>query len=249
MRAARAVALALLVALAPAARAQQADGPSRPGFLAAMGLLQTREETVRHSVAPDFTITLPGSDDVTARAAAEAPASDDFVAAWEFGSESGAVETLTVTLARVARAPREQRRFSMANLLVLRSYAELSRSVPSARLLGFGPLERPDGLNAVEAFGTFETEGGRQFVFRHVGLMAPEREEALVVLVAIDAGRMPVRTDEELRDTFAGHALSSLRLLPDAADEGGAGGASEDGDGDGDEDGNGQGEGDGDGAN
>jgi hypothetical protein len=210
------LALIAVLALAPPAPAQQSgEGPSRPAFLAAMGLLQTREETVRHPRAPDIVLALPSSDQVQVRRGTPPEGAEDVVATWEFVGDGGVLETLTLTLATVEPAPPEARRFAMANLLVLRSYAELSRRVPSARLIGFGPVGREGALDAVQAVGAFETEAGRNLVFRHVGLMAEGREEALVAIVTIDASRMPVRTDGELRDTYAGHAVASIRLAPD----------------------------------
>ena len=208
---------ALAFALASAGHAQD-DALSRPGFLEAMGLLETREETIRHPEAPDFSISLPESEDVEVRRAEAPPDAPDFVAAWEFLGDEGPVETLTLTLARVDTAEPEARRFAMANLLVLRSYPEIARRVPNARLTGFGPLARDDDLTAVQAFGAFETEGGRSLIFRHVGLMEEGRRETLVAIVNTDAARLPVRTEQDLYDTYAGHAIASIRLVPEAAD-------------------------------
>ncbi|RDC73802.1 hypothetical protein DLJ49_06740 [Rhodovulum sp. 12E13] len=215
----RALALAVAVALAPAAQAQQDASVARPNLLAAMGLLDSEEATVRHPRAPDFAISVPSSDEVTAERLDVPQNEDDVVAAWEFRTGEGAVvETLTLTVARIDPAEPVVRQFAMANLLVLRSYAEIARQFPGARLIAFGPVAREDGLSAVQTVGNFETGEGRALVFRHVGLMAEGREQALVAIVNIDPERMPVRSDSELVDTFAGRALGSLRLVEDGGD-------------------------------
>jgi hypothetical protein len=41
-----------------------------------------------------------------------------------------------------------------------------------------------------------------------------------VAIVNIDPERMPVRSDAELVDTFAGHAIASLRLIGESATAG-----------------------------
>jgi hypothetical protein len=210
----RALALAVGVALAPGAQAQQDSSVARPNLLAAMGLLQSEAATVRHARAPDFAISVPSSDEVTAERLDVPQNEDDVIAAWEFRTGEGAVvETLTLTVARIDLAEPVVRQFAMANLLVLRSYAEIARQFPGARLIAFGPVAREDGLSAVQTVGNFETGEGRALVFRHVGLMAEGREQALVAIVNIDPERMPVRSDAELVDTFAGRALGSLRLV------------------------------------
>lgn len=210
----RALALAVAVALAPVAQAQQDDGVARPNLLAAMGLLDSEEATVRHSEYPDFAISVPSSDEVTAERLDVPQNEEDVIASWEFRTGEGAVvETLTLTVARIDLAEPVLRQFAMANLLVLRSYAEIARRFPGARLIAFGPVEREDGLSAVQTVGNFETGDGRALVFRHVGLMAEGREQALVAIVNIDPERMPVRSDDDLVDTFAGRALESLRLV------------------------------------
>lgn len=210
----RALALAVGVALAPAAQAQQDASVARPNLLAAMGLLESEEATVRHARAPDFAISVPSSDEVTAERLDVPQNEEDVIAAWEFRTGEGAVvETLTLTVARIDLAEPVVRQFAMANLLVLRSYAEIARQFPGARLIAFGPVAREDGLSAVQTVGNFETGEGRALVFRHVGLMADGREQALVAIVNIDPERMPVRSDAELIDTFAGRALGSLRLV------------------------------------
>ncbi len=211
---ARALALAVAVALAPVAQAQQDDGVARPNLLAAMGLLDSEEATVRHPQYPDFAISVPSSDEVTAERLDVPQNEEDVIASWEFRTGEGAVvETLTLTVARIDLAEPVLRQFAMANLLVLRSYAEIARRFPGARLIAFGPVEREDGLSAVQTVGNFETGDGRALVFRHVGLMAEGREQALVAIVNIDPERMPVRSDDDLVDTFAGRALESLRLV------------------------------------
>ena len=210
----RALALAVGVALAPGAQAQQDSSVARPNLLAAMGLLESEAATVRHARAPDFAISVPSSDEVTAERLDVPQNEDDVIAAWEFRTGEGAVvETLTLTVARIDLAEPVVRQFAMANLLVLRSYAEIARQFPGARLIAFGPVAREDGLSAVQTVGNFETGDGRALVFRHVGLMAEGREQALVAIVNIDPERMPVRSDAELIDTFAGRALGSLRLV------------------------------------
>ena len=214
MRALLATALAACLALAPAARAQDDDGLARPKLLAAMGLLETEEAVVRHPVAPDFSLEIPSSGEVRVERIDVPPEQEDVVASWEFRTGGqGAVETLTLTIARIDPAEPVLRQFAMANLLVLRSYAEIARRFPGARLIAFGPVPRDDALTAVQTVGNFETEDGRNLVFRHVGLMEEGREEALVAIVNIDPERMPIRNDAELVDTYAGRALDSLRLV------------------------------------
>ncbi|MEE4118802.1 MAG: hypothetical protein V2I65_07290 [Paracoccaceae bacterium] len=208
------LAFAAAVALAPVVQAQQDDGIARPNLLAAMGLLDSEEAIVRHPQAPDFAISVHSSDEVTAERLDVPQTEEDVIASWEFRTGEGAVvETLTLTVARIDLAEPILRQFAMANLLVLRSYAEIARRFPGARLIAFGPVAREDGLSAVQTVGNFETGEGRALVFRHVGLMAEGREQALVAIVNIDPERMPVRSDAELVDTFAGRALDSLRLV------------------------------------
>ena len=210
------LATALSLAMAPVVHAQQDDDLARPKLLAAMGLLEAAEATVRHPAAPDFTIALPGSDDVRVERLDVPEGQTDVLASWEFRAEGvGVIETLTLTMARVDPAERVLRQFAMANLLVLRSYAEIARQFPGARLLAFGPVMRDDDLSAVQAIGNFATEDGRRLVFRHVGLMDEGRAEALVAIINIDPERMPVRNDAEVLDTYAGRALQSLRLVPE----------------------------------
>ncbi len=202
------------VALAPAARAQQDDGLARPKLLAAMGLLETEEALVRHPVAPDVSLDIPSSDEVRATRVDVPPEQEDVAASWEFTAEGrGVVETLTLTIARIDPAEPLLRQFAMANLLVLRSYAEIARRFPGARLIAFGPVPRDDALTAVQTVGNFEMEDGRNLVFRHVGLMEEGREQALVAIVNIDPDHLPMRNDAELVDTYAGRALDSLRLV------------------------------------
>jgi hypothetical protein len=179
-----------------------------------MGLLDTAEATVAHPDAPDLTLRIPSSEQVEARRDEGAP-EEDFLAAWDFVSADGLlVETLALTRATVELGDAETRRFAMANLLVLRSYAQLAARYPGARLVAFGPVEREDGLDAVHAVGNFETEGGTRLIFRHVGLMREGQEEAIVAIISINPALMPVRTDAQLFDTYAGRTLASLRFGP-----------------------------------
>lgn len=196
--------------LAATAAAQESD-VARPGFLAAMGLLDRETVTIEHPIAPDFTIDLPRAEgmDVTRM---DAPSgARDFIAAWEF-VQDGLVETLTLTAAEIEPAPKETRQFAMANLLVLRSYGELAKSVEDSQLLTFGPVQREDDLTAVQAVGAFATEGGRRIVFRHIGLMAEGRPEAIVAILNIDPTRLTVRSETQLHDTYGGLAVASIRL-------------------------------------
>jgi hypothetical protein len=143
-------------------------------------------------------------------------AGPDLLAAWDFLTEGDRlVESLIVTTGTVEPAPRETRLFTMANLLVLRSFPQIAEQFGSARLLAFGPVSREDGLDAVQMIGQFDPEPGRRIVFRHVGLMEDGREDVLIAIVNVDAGVLTVRNDAELLDTYASRALASLRLLPD----------------------------------
>ena len=218
-------ALALgLVLAAGQAVAQEGDGLSLPGFLAAMGLLETEE--VRLPLggnAGHLVFDLPSSEQVRARRNEEAPG-ENVVAVYEFLDEDGRlVESLVLTRAEVDRGPREDRRFAMANLLVLRSFGALIEQQPGARLLGFGPVSAdggaPDALDAVQAVGTRPGDDDPQgIIVRHVGLMADDSDVALVALVGIDSSRLPVRSDADLGQTYTGQAISSMRMdLPSGA--------------------------------
>ena len=216
-------ALALgLVLAAVQAVAQEGERLSLPGFLAAMGLLETEE--VRLPLggdAGDLVFDLPSSDQVRARRNNEAPG-ENVVAVYEFRGEDGRlVESLVLTRAEVDRGPREDRRFAMANLLVLRSFGALMEQQPGARLLGFAPVPEdggaPDALDAVQAVGTRPGEDDAQgIVVRHVGLMSEDSDVVVVALVGIDTSRLPVRSNAELGQTYSGRVIASMRMeLPD----------------------------------
>ena len=220
-RGALALALALVAAESPAV-AQEGDRLSLPGFLAAMGLLETEE--VRLPLGDDggaLVFELPSSEQVRAVRNEEAPG-ENVVAVYEFRGEDGRlVESLVLTRAEIDRGPREQRRFAMANLLVLRSFGALMEQQPGARLLGFGPVPEdgsaPEALDAVQAVGTRPGEDGAQaIVVRHVGLMAEDSAVAVVALVGIDTSRLPVQSNAQLGQTYTGQAIASMRMeLPD----------------------------------
>ena len=216
MRPLAALCLALALALAAPAAAQDQDGPSRPALLAAVGLLQTETVTVTPEEGPAFTLELPSSEQVRPVRREMEEAGPDLLAAWDFVTgDDRLVESLIVTTGTVESAPRETRLFTMANLLVLRSFPQLASQYQSARLLAFGPVARDDALDAVQMIGQFDPEPGRRIVFRHVGLMEAGREDVLIAIVNVNAGVLNVRNDAELLDTYASRALASLRLLPE----------------------------------
>ena len=209
-------ALCLALALATPAAAQEEEGPSRPALLAAVGLLQTESVTVEPETGPAFTLELPSSEQVRPVRREREGVGPDVLAAWDFVTgEDRLVESLIVTTGTVEPAPRETRLFTMANLLVLRSFPQIAAQFDSARLLAFGPVARDDGLAAVQMVGQFDPEPGRRIVFRHVGLMEEGRAAVLIAIINVDAGVLNVRSDAELLDTYASRALASLRLLPE----------------------------------
>jgi hypothetical protein len=209
---ARALVAGLMIAAAPLSA--QEEGPSRPGFLAAMGLLETREVRIEEGAFPPFAIELPISKQVAVQRAELPPDAEDVLATWDFVTPEGrVVESLSITVARVDPAPPQARRFAMANLLVLRSFGELAARHPKARLAGFGPVDHDGGLDAVHAVGTFGGESGRRFFFRHVGLLTDETDAALVVICTLRPDLMPVRSQAQMRDTYTGRAIDSIRVL------------------------------------
>jgi hypothetical protein len=213
-------ALALGLLAAAPGLAQESERLSRPGFLAAMGLLETAE--VRLPLGEDagtLVFDLPSSDQVRAVRNDDAPG-ENVVAVYEFRVADGRlVESLVLTRARVAPGPAEERRFAMANLLVLRSFGALVEQQPGARLLGFGPVTAeggaPGALDAVQAIGTRPDQGGgeaQRIVVRHVGLMDERSDVVVVALVGIDSARLPVQNDAELGQTYTGLAIASMRM-------------------------------------
>lgn len=223
------LALALVPGLAAApAAAQQQEAPGRPGILAATGLLQTETlELPATEDAPGLALEISTSQRVEAGVITQ---TDDpsVIAVIQFTTGEGSVvESLVLTTASVTTGDPEDRRFALANLLVLRSYPALAQRSEGAQLIGFGPLPggapgapgdplapvRPD---AVHSIGTFTGPAGEPLFFRHVGMVVPGRERAVIALATINTDLMPVRNEADLADTYSGRALDSLRFLPAA---------------------------------
>lgn len=193
------------------------DLPSRPGMLAAVGLITYETVTLEHEGYPVMEISLPSSDEVTARIQDVPEDADDVIAAFEFVTETGVMaESLVLTPARIAPADPETRRFAMANLLVLRSFPPLGRTFDDAQLLAFGPLDPPEGFLGTQMLGTFTSPDGAPIFFRHVGLMLEDTDASMVAIVNTNAGLLPVRTENDMTDTFSDLALRSLTIVAPA---------------------------------
>ncbi|MEM0934725.1 MAG: hypothetical protein AAF646_04595 [Pseudomonadota bacterium] len=212
----------LLVALPCAAWAQADNGPSRPSFLQAMGLLDVQNVDIARDGAPFASLSLPQGEGVRAVARDLGDAAGEVIAAWDFVTEDGRfIESITLTTAMLERGEPETRRFALANMLVLRSFPQLLNQFPEARLLAFGPMPNVNELDMVQMIGTFETpEDRRAIVFRHIGVLRSDSDEVLIAIVNVDTTRLPIRATEDLNDTFAGVALNTLKLAdapPDAS--------------------------------
>lgn len=228
-RARRRIVPALALALAAAgaaAPAQEAERLSLPGFLAAMGLLETEEMRLPvEGTDRVLVFDLPASEDVRP-VRSEVETDDNVIGVFEFRSAEGRlVETMVLTPATIAQGPAEARRFAMANLLVLRSFEPILAQTPEARMLGFGPVPpdagAPELLDAVQVVGTRPSEPGaanQAIVMRHVGLMAEDSDVAVVALVGIDSQSLPVQNDAQLGQTYTGRAIASMRLEPAGAE-------------------------------
>ncbi len=206
----------LLVALllATPALAQEEDAPSRPIFLQAMGLLQAQTVEINRDDALFASLTLYQGGGIRPVPRDISNLGGDVVAAWDFVNEDGRfVESLTLTTATVDLAEAETRRFALANLLVLRSFPQLANQFPEARLLAFGPASSENDLDIIQMVGSFTTpEDSRSIVFRHIGAMHPDRAEIVIAIINIDADVLPVRSDEDLIDTFAGQSFRTIAL-------------------------------------
>lgn len=192
--------------------AQEAEPPSRPLFLQAMGLLEAQAIDINRDGTPFVSLTLFQGDGVRPVARDTSAAGGDIVASWDFVTEDGRfVESLTLTTASVDIAPSETRRFALANMLVLRSFPQIARQFSEARLLAFGPMENDNGLDVVQMVGSFSpSDSDRDILFRHVGTMHPERAEIVVAIINVDTDVLPVRSDTDVVDTFAGQSFRTL---------------------------------------
>ena len=214
---------------AASAQTEEEERPGRPGILAATGLLQTETlELPETGEAPGLTMEIPTSPQVQASATRD---NDDpsFIAAIQFRTETGRiVESIVLTHAALTTGDAEERRFALANILVLRSFPALARQSEDAQLLLFGPVpgfsaiapedpQAPARPDAVQSLGTFTGAGGEALFFRHVGMVVPGREKAVIALITSDTCLMPVGGLADLADSYSGRTLDSLRFLPEPA--------------------------------
>lgn len=211
--------LCLALALGGPAAAQMAeDVVPRPSFLQLMGLMQTAplevsSEALGRPVPTPFAVTVPSAQDVVAEIQT-GPSGP--LATVEFRDSAGRlVESVVFTEATVEAGTPEARAFAMANLLVLRSFAQLAEQRPEAQMLAFSPVEIGD-VPAVQLVGTFLSDDGATIFFRHVGFLPEGRENVLVVLCNIAPHLISVRSPRELEDTYSGWMLKALEFLPEA---------------------------------
>jgi hypothetical protein len=199
----------------------------RPGLLAATGLLQTeRLDLPARNGLPALSVDVPVSSQVTPQVVTE---TDDpsvrAVIQFRTEPEGRVIESLVLTEARIEAGPVETRRFALANLLVLRTFPAIAQRSDDARLIAFGPVDREragdvgartdlDPPDAVESIGTISGDTGETLLVRHVGLLFPDREEAVIALVTIDTTRLPIRGNADIHDSYSGRTLDSLRFLP-----------------------------------
>lgn len=212
---------AVALAALPLPAQERSDPPSRPQFLAAMGLLKTGSfrvdtESVGKPVDLPFTLTLPGSDEVSARTTTDV---EGAIVAVEFvGADGALIESVVFTPARVEPGPDLVRRFAMANLLVLQAFPRLSEAYDDARILGFAPVELGE-IPGVHLVGTFTGPGVGQLLFRHVGMLPHENgADVAIALVTLSPDRMPIRGDDDLENTFSGWMLRNIVFDQPAAE-------------------------------
>jgi len=211
------IALAALLLATPAlaqAPSQAEDRPSRPSFLQGMGLLEFQQIDIARDGAPYISLALPQGGGVQAYPRDTDATPDNVIAAWDFATEDGRfVESLTLATAEIELADPELRRFALANMLMLRSLPQLTVQFPGARVLGFGPVAHDGGLDMVQMVGTFAVpDSDRGILFRHIGVLRPDTTRVLVAIVNVDTSALPMRTDTDVADTFAGRALATLRF-------------------------------------
>lgn len=209
----------LCLALSTVAYGQQQgdDRPSRPQFLEALGLLSTEPlrvdaESLGREVPLPFATKVPGSEQVRYRIKRDiegALVGVDFA-----GAGNVFVESLVLTSATVNRDDESDRAFGMANLLVLRTFPGVVEAFPDARILGFGPVDLGNGIEAVQMVGTYTHERFGATVFRHVGLMPEGTDHVVVALANMSASRMPARNVDQLNDSFTGWLIRNIEFDP-----------------------------------